>query len=332
MGDQLWTRRASLSLLLAGAAAGPALARSETDDQARSRLPRQTPRYLGTAESIGGDDLAALARERLGRMTVPVNLNGQGPFRFAIDTAASASVISRELANAMSLPLAGQLDMHSVLGLERVDSVTANDLASGALSRRNVRLAVGAREGLAGLDGLLGMDLLAEQRLVMQFRGQSQTRINRSRMDPDGFLGAPRSRVNFTPQRLVEAPRLLVMPAIVRGQAVSAVIDTGAQVSLINPVLAERANAQPFVTRTAETGRAVQSPTGRQATAEAMVVTAVHFDDVVIDRLAVLMGDFHIFRHLGLADEPAMLLGVDVLGAFDRVVIDLKRGELIMEV
>ena len=52
----------------------------------------------------------------------------------------------------------------------------------------------------------------------------------------------------------------------------------------------------------------------------------------MLDRLAVLMGDFHIFRLLGLADTPAMLMGVDVLGAFERVVIDLKRGEIIMDV
>ena len=76
----------------------------------------------------------------------------------------------------------------------------------------------------------------------------------------------------------------------------------------------------------------VQSPTGRAALAQAMVVSAVHFDELVLDQLAVLMGDFHIFSLLGLHDTPAMLMGVDVLGVFERVVIDLKRGEIIMEV
>ena len=51
---------------------------------------------------------------------------------------------------------------------------------------------------------------------------------------------------------------------------------------------------------------------------------------MVLDQLPVLMCDFHIFRLLGLENTPAMLMGVDVLGVFDRVVIDLKRGELIL--
>lgn len=333
MTDPCRTRRTALTLGLGGLVAATAVrpVRARPTQDAWSQTAG-SPRVVGTAEEIDGDALSALTRERMGRMTVPVWINDQGPFRFAIDTAASASVVAEDVADPLQMVDAGPLDMHSVLGLERVASVRADRITSGAMQQDHVRLAVGTRRGLGGLDGLLGLDLLAEQRLVMQFRGQNRTRINRSRMDPDSFLGAPRSRVNFRPLRLREAPRLMVLPAVVRGQAVSAVLDTGAQVSLINPVLADRAGAQPFVNRNAETARAVQSPTGRQALAEAMVVTGVHFDDVVLDRLAVLSGDFYIFHHLGLADRPAMLLGVDVLGSFQRVVVDLKRGELIMEI
>ncbi len=332
MGEHCWTRRSAAALLLAGLVATPAAARSLSGSQARASTEARGVRFQGTAEEIDSEALADLTRERMGRVTVPVLVNGQGPFQFAIDTAASASVIAADLVGPLALPGAGELDMHSVLGLERVQAVRANTISSGAMVKSGSRLAVGSRAGLIGMDGLLGLDMLAEQRLVMRFRGAGQTRINRSRMDPDGFLSAPRSRVNFAPLRQGDTPRLMMLSAVVRGQTVSAIVDTGAQVSLINPLLAARAGAQPMTTRNAETGRAVQSPTGRQAAAEAMVVTSVHFDDVVFDRLAVLMGDFHIFRHLGLEDRPAMLLGVDVLGAFDRVVIDLKRGELIMEV
>jgi len=219
-----------------------------------------------------------------------------------------------------------------VIGLERVPAVRARTLSSGSLSVGEARMAVGTRPGLIGLDGLLGLDLLAGQRLVMRFRGQGRSSINRSRPDPDRFLGAVRPRVRFQPPSGGGA-ELMVVQALVRGQAVQAVVDTGAQVTLINPALAEAAGARPFQSRAASTGTAlVQSPTGRAAVAQAMVVSAVHFDELVLDRLAVLMGDFHIFRLLGLADVPAMLMGVDVLGVFDRVVIDLKRGEIIMDI
>ena len=301
---------------------------------------------------VGGAQLAALAAprtalgqdaevdefradqttDRVHRSTVPVFINDRGPFRFAVDTAASASVVADDLVEAVGIEPAGQLDMHTVIGLERVPAVRARTLASGSLSVEDARMAVGSRPGLIGLDGLLGLDLLANQRLVMRFRGQGRSSINRSRPDHDQFLGVVRPRVRFQPPQGGGA-ELMVVNALVRGQQVQAIVDTGAQVTLINPALAAAAEARPFQSRSASTGdMLVQSPTGRAALAQAMIVSSVHFDELVLDRLAVLMGDFHIFRLLGLADTPAMLMGVDVLGAFERVVIDLKRGEIIMDV
>ena len=270
--------------------------------------------------------------DRVHRSTVPVFINDRGPFRFAVDTAASASVVADDLVEAVGIEPAGQLDMHTVIGLERVPAVRARTLASGSLSVEDARMAVGSRPGLIGLDGLLGLDLLANQRLVMRFRGQGRSSINRSRPDHDQFLGVVRPRVRFQPPQGGGA-ELMVVNALVRGQQVQAIVDTGAQVTLINPALAAAAEARPFQSRSASTGdMLVQSPTGRAALAQAMIVSSVHFDELVLDRLAVLMGDFHIFRLLGLADTPAMLMGVDVLGAFERVVIELKRGEIIMDV
>lgn len=272
------------------------------------------------------------ATDRVGRSTVPVYINGQGPFRFVLDTAANASVVASDLAESLGIAPAGQLDMHTVIGMERVPAVRAETLSSGSLTATSARLAVGSRAGLIGVDGLLGLDLLAGQRLVLRFRGSGRSSINRTRPDPDPFLGMIRPRVQFQPPRPGVGPHLMLVNATVRGHAVRAVIDTGAQVSLINPALARAAGARPLVSRDAETGQSVQSPTGRQSAAEAMSLRSVHFDQLVLDRLAVLMGDFHIFRYLGLSDTPAMLLGVDVLGLFDRVVIDLARGEIIMDV
>ncbi|MFJ6025656.1 aspartyl protease family protein [Brevundimonas sp. NPDC092305] len=271
------------------------------------------------------------AVDRVLRSTVPVQINGEGPFRFAIDTAASASVVAADVAERLDIAPAGQLDMHTVLGLERVRAVRARTLSSGALTVGGVRLAVGSRAGLIGLDGLLGLDLLADQRLILRFRGRHTSSINRSRPDPDQFLGVVRPRVRFQPPK-GGGVELMTVTAHVRGRATRAIIDTGAQVSLINPALAVAAGARPLVLRSAETGRAVQSPTGREARAEPMLLQAVRFDDLTLDRLAVLMGDFHIFKLLGLEQTPAMLLGVDVLSAFERVAIDMKRGEMVMDV
>ncbi|KQW81954.1 retropepsin-like aspartic protease [Brevundimonas sp. Root1279] len=289
------------------------------------------PGLVRAQEAPDSDFLADQTTDRVRRSTVPVYINGQGPLRFAVDTAASASVVASDLVERLAIAPAGEVDMHTVIGLERVPAVRAETLASGALQVGGVRLAVGSRAGLIGLDGLLGLDLLADQRLIMRFRGSGRSSINRSRPDPDKFLGVVRPRVRFQPPQGGNT-ELMVVDATVRGHHVQAIVDTGAQVTLINPALAAIAGARPFQSRTIGGDPVVQSPTGRAALAEAIILSSVRFDDLAIDRLAVLMGDFHIFRLLGLQDTPAMLMGVDVLGVFNRVVIDLKRGEIIMDV
>ncbi len=286
------------------------------------------------ATTVAGRAGAQDGVDRVGRSTVPVRLNGRDLI-FALDTAANASVIASDLVGQLGLTPAGRTTMHTIVGAEPVDLVSAAALSSGALSRQGARLAVGDRGGLIGLDGLLGLDLLAGQRVDLRLRGRRGSSIGRSRLDDDSFLQAERPRVSFSPPPApagAPARGLIVLDMMVRGRRAKGVVDTGAAVSLINPALAEAAQARPLALIQSDTGRAVRSPTGASIGAAPMSVNAVRMGGMVMDRLGVLMGDFHIFRHLDLAEEPAMLIGVDVLGVFSRVVIDLDRGELILEI
>lgn len=301
---------------------------------------RRTMVGLGLAALVPG---RALAQDPVVATPVPsgygvvdVGIDGHTGLRFALDTAASASVIAADLVSRLGLPVGGELNMHTVIGVERVPWVRATQVRSGALNRSDVRLAIGDRRGMLGRDGLLGLDLLAGHRLEFRFRGRRRALIGRPRNEEPGFLAPERPTVRFAPPivRATDgiAERLMIVDARVRGHRVRAVVDTGAEVSLINPLLAEAAGATDLVLRNSDTAGAVQSPTGRSATARPVMIHAVRLGDMVLDRLGVLEGDFHIFRHLGLADQPAMLLGVDVLGVFSRVVMDLQGGELLMEI
>jgi len=42
----------------------------------------------------------------------------------------------------------------------------------------------------------------------------------------------------------------------------------------------------------------------------------------------VTFADLHVFRVWGLADEPAIVLGMDVLGTSRGLLFDYRRGEL----
>jgi hypothetical protein len=39
-------------------------------------------------------------------------------------------------------------------------------------------------------------------------------------------------------------------------------------------------------------------------------------------------GDVYIFKHWRLIDEPAILIGMDVLGVLDQIIIDYRTRQL----
>ena len=50
--------------------------------------------------------------------------------------------------------------------------------------------------------------------------------------------------------------------------------------------------------------------------------------DVIIRNVNMTFVDLHIFKHWKLTDEPAILIGMDVLGVLDTLIIDYRRREL----
>ena len=52
--------------------------------------------------------------------------------------------------------------------------------------------------------------------------------------------------------------------------------------------------------------------------------------DMTLTNLEVIFADFHVFKLWGLDQEPALLIGMDMLGVLDRLVIDYRRNEVSM--
>ena len=42
----------------------------------------------------------------------------------------------------------------------------------------------------------------------------------------------------------------------------------------------------------------------------------------------ITVGDMYIFQHWHMTKEPALLIGMDILGLVDTLIIDYKRSEL----
>ena len=261
-----------------------------------------------------------------GRATVPVRINDGGWLTFAVDSAANCSVVASDLIDPLKLPFGERLGMHTLVGREEVASVRADSLRCDALSARNVRLAVGDRHAMDGLDGLLGVDLLADLRLVLNFKGQARSMISRSRADRQSFFDfdKPSSRLVASPQS--RQGGLLAINARIGSTPGVAIIDSGAGHSVLNSAAAMASRSNLLTLTGGATTSRIRSPTGRTASVDLMLLPFLSFAGLTISRLPIMVGDLHTFGVMGVAETPAMLLGVDILGLFDSVAIDLKRG------
>ena len=56
----------------------------------------------------------------------------------------------------------------------------------------------------------------------------------------------------------------------------------------------------------------------------------IRLDNVRIQGAVMSFGDVYIFQHLHLTNEPAIMLGMDVLGVLDVLIIDYRARELHM--
>src|SRR4051812_4497072 len=250
------------------------------------------------------------------RMTVPVSIQGTGPYRFLIDTGADRTAISRDIASRLRLTAGSDASLHSVAGVSTVATATVPNLQ---LTQRPVKVidaAVLERVNM-GADGILGVDSLRSQRIVFDFEGQTMSIVpsaaRETHYEPDAII-IEASRRNG---------RLVVTEARINGRVLTVVLDTGAQVSIGNEALRSQllGRRTPRDVQTVE----LQSVTGAKINGEYSFVRELKLGGVVISNLAVVFADAHTFKQLGLNDRPALLLGMNAMRAFKKVSIDFAN-------
>ncbi len=106
------------------------------------------------------------------RMAVQVMVGGQGPFSFLVDTGAERTVIARELAERLKLVEGEKLRLATIGGSATVASyrIAALQMADLHLAAVDAPAFSGRHIGAAGL---IGVDMLEERRILIDFRKQS---------------------------------------------------------------------------------------------------------------------------------------------------------------
>lgn len=262
-----------------------------------------------------------VAKDKFEHLMAPVDINGQGPFNFILDTGANVSCVSHDLAERLSLTPAGSAPVHTMVGVRSRPSVMIANLKVGERDRRSVRAPAMSFYG-PQVDGVLGIDWLKGQRLVLDFRKKS-IEITRSR-----------SEVSSNNRVVVPARRrwgqLTIVDADLSGHKISAMIDSGAQATLCNTPLYEMVNRMEAHAPFKREHEKVQMETiaGEPFSGELFFLPFLRLGGLQLGNVPVVYSEAHVFDLWGLKQSPAIVLGMDLLSQFESVALDFGRSQV----
>jgi predicted aspartyl protease len=251
------------------------------------------------------------------RLTVQATINGHGPYPFLVDTGANASVISSELAALLNLPTSGSVSLHGIAGVETVGTVKVQTVTVGRRVRRDLTLSV-LPGRFVQAPGVLGLDWLGGQGLILDF-ARDQMRVG----------SVPPTTDEYTVSVPVKARRsgLHLIDAAAAGAPVLAFIDTGSTTTVGNMALMRQAMRGRNVTGDWADIKLV-SLTGQTLEGRLAALKNLSLGTITIRDVPVVFGPIHTFEYWGLVQRPAILIGIDILNAFETVALDFTRGQV----
>ena len=311
-----------LVLLVAGcgsaavaAAQAPQISKPKPAPPTAPNVPPLPPAAIDNSLTIGGEELKA--RQVDTRLSVDVEVNGRGPYRFVVDSGADTSAVGLRIARDLQLPLGTPAVLNGMTSRDLVDRVKIGRLTLGPTSVDNLEVPA-LREVDLGGDGLVGIDALVQQRLMMDFE-KRVIQIEDARIP-----------VKYTPGEIVITARrrrgqLILTEVRAASLRLDAVIDTGSEVTIGNIALRDKllrnGHAKFWdVEAIGVTGVPVKLQIAR--------VDELQLGPVILHDVPIAFADVPPFQLFGLSGQPALLLGTDLLETFRRVSLDFRARKV----
>ncbi|MGX7953657.1 retroviral-like aspartic protease family protein [Tsuneonella sp. HG249] len=280
-----------------------------------ARMDDLPPAVIDDALAIGGEDIAA--RKVRTRMTVAVNVNGTGPYRFVVDSGADTSVVGERLANALKLPSGTPVLLNGITASSMVDRVRVDQLQVGPSSIYNLHLPV-LKELHIGAEGMLGLDALVEQRLMLDFEKRA---IN---VD-DALSPAPRMDGEIVVTARLKRGQLILTEVKAGNTAVDAVVDTGSEITIGNTALRDK-----LFQRYHDDFETVQvvGVTGVVSDLQLVRVPELRLGSIRLRNVPIAFADIPPFQVFGISEKPSLLLGTDLMEVFRRISLDFRARKV----
>jgi len=262
--------------------------------------------------------VAPTTRDQIGRIWAPVLINGKGPYRLVLDTGATRSAVIQRVVDEVGLPVRKDaVRLRGVTGSSIVSAVKADTLEFGELLVEGTTMPIVA-DAFGGADGVLGGEGMRDKRIQIEFF-RDRISIVRSRRAPApvGFATVPFKHAYNRGMRV---------DVMVGSIKTVALIDTGAQVTIGNLALREalarrRSQRDQF-------DDAVIGVTEDVQHATRVRVPSIYAGELIVSNTEIMFSDLHIFGYWALTTRPALIIGMDLLGTLDTLIIDYRRNEL----
>lgn len=278
---------------------------------------------FGTAASpaepvTAQDDGIALERAPSGHLLMPVTIAGQGPFTFILDTGASHTAISAVVAQQLGFQSEWEDtdDVQALTTRFEAERFALEAFQFGAEPPTRIHsVIIPVSDGQPGhVAGLLGVDAIRGDRYQVNF---ARARLLIDPAPPERSDGA------IDPSGLLigEARLLRVR------RPVHVMLDSGSARTIANIPLRRLTGSGHMMLRTIEVG----GIDGRDAEdAGQLSLRQFRLGGLCFPALRVLQSDLDIFRHLGWRDEPAIVVGMDLL-QYAEITVDRETGSFQIE-
>ena len=265
-----------------------------------------------------------------GHIVVETRLNGLGPFRFVIDTGSSITIIYEHARAKIGIaPLPNiKARIFGISGSDLFPLAQVGEIRVGDELWQNARVAVlpDTSALAARVDGILGVDFLSQYAVLHSRQERALLLYPRELVSDSPYAGW--DSVALRELRVGDGNvAVLVLDMYISARHIPAVFDLGATESLMNR---RGARALDVVVQSPRTTPEVQGVAGSAKVLAELHVWRLQVNNSIWRNRIFLVGEFPVFRKLGMHRRPAAIAGVDLFGKRDFIV-DFTRRRLLVK-
>ena len=264
-----------------------------------------------------------------GHIVVETRLNGLGPFRFAIDTGASISVVYEHARAEVGIEPFENIQVHVLCmtgsGVFRLGQVDEIRVGKEPWIDARVALLPSTSPSASRIDGILGIDFLSQYAVLYSQQERVLHLYPKEFVADDTYQGW--SRIPLRELRVGDGnAAVLVFDMLIDAERIPTVFDLGATVNVMNW---RAARALDILVRRPQRDPEVYGVSGSTKVLAELRVWRLRIENSTWWNKVFLVGEFPLFGALGIDGQPAAVAGTDLFGQRDFI-IDFARERLLV--